>query len=127
MAVTSSGSDISIPAATMNSRNINASYTTRVGMGICKYLAELYVVACWLHYTCKQYIIRLRVVSALHIYSLRLCKTSWLRCTCTASYTSRIFPGGPTGYIYIYIDIYVCVYIYIYIYRERDRERERER
>ena len=25
----------------------------RVGMGICRYLVDLYVIACWLCYTCK--------------------------------------------------------------------------
>ena len=31
---------------------------TRVGMGICKYLVDLYVIACWLYYNCKHVIHR---------------------------------------------------------------------
>ena len=47
-------------------------YTThrlrvRAGAGMCKYLVDIYVIACWLYYNCKHVINRLSVVSALRI------------------------------------------------------------
>ena len=39
---------------------------TRVGLGVCKCLVELYVIACWLYYTCKRSINRIIIVSALY-------------------------------------------------------------
>ena len=36
---------------------------TRVGMGICRYLVDVYVIASWLHYACKHGILRLSLVS----------------------------------------------------------------
>ena len=38
---------------------------TRVGMNMCKYLVDVYVVACWLNYTCKHDIQRLSIVIAI--------------------------------------------------------------
>ena len=35
------------------------------GMGICKYLVDPCVIACWLHYTCKRAIIMSSLVNAL--------------------------------------------------------------
>ena len=41
--------------------------STRVGMGSCKYSADLYMIAYCFHYTCKDVIRRLSLVSALYI------------------------------------------------------------
>ena len=40
---------------------------TRVGMGTCKYLVDLYAIACLSYYTCKHVIHPLSPVSALSI------------------------------------------------------------
>ena len=48
---------------------------TRVGMGICKYIVDLYAIACRLYYTCNNVIHRLSLVSALYIMYMHQC---WL-------------------------------------------------